>query len=271
VKAWNLILNKLKGKRVSSRLIARSLKKANLPSEVRGFSIEQVQKKLKQAYQEYYSNKHQAASLRNTSLDLLAEAIVVKGDLAREKVLRDLRQREQQRATARKLRFIQGKMKSESITMVTVVGEDGNRADITDRKEMEKAILDNNKAKFSQSFHTPFYRSPLKEAFGFQGLTNSAQAVLAGIYETDEPLDAHIMEVLQQWEKPDEVRQLGPMTMNLMLDQYRAFWNKANENTSCYPSALSFSTMKAGSYDIDISFVDWTLTKIPLERGFSPS
>ena len=156
VKAWNLILNKLKGKKVSSRLIARSLKKANLPIEVRGFSIEQVQEKLKQAYQDYYCNKNQAASLRNTSLDLLAEAIVVKGDLAREKVLRDLRQREQQRATARKLRFIQGKMKSESITMVTVVGEDGNRADITDRKEMEKAILDNNKAKFSQTFHNPF-------------------------------------------------------------------------------------------------------------------
>jgi hypothetical protein len=67
------------------------------------------------------------------------------------------------------------------------------------------------------------------------------------------------------------VRQLVPMTMNLTLDQYRAFWNKANENISCYPSALSFSTMKAGSYDTDISFVDWTLTKIPLERGFFPS
>jgi len=90
-------------------------------------------------------------------LELLAEAIAVKGDLAREKVLRDLRQRVQQRATARKLRFIQGKMKSGSTTMIAVVGEDGNRVDITDRKEMERAILDNNKAKFSQSFHTPFY------------------------------------------------------------------------------------------------------------------
>jgi len=168
VKAWNLILNKLKGKKVSSRLIARSLKKANLPIEVRGFSIEQVQEKLKQAYQDYYCNKNQAASLRNTSLELLAEAIAVKGDLAHEKVLRDLRQREQQRATARKLRFIQGKMKSGSTTMIAVVGEDGNRVDITDRKEMERAILDNNKAKFSQSFHTPFYRSPLKEALDFK-------------------------------------------------------------------------------------------------------
>jgi hypothetical protein len=55
------------------------------------------------------------------------------------------------------------------------------------------------------------------------------------------------------------------------MEQYRKFWNKANENISCYPSALSFSTMKAASFDKDIALVECTLTKIPLERGFSPS
>jgi len=58
--------------------------------------------------------------------------------------------------------------------------------------------------------------------------------------------------------------------MDLPLEQYRSFWLKANENISCYPSALSFSTMKAGAHDSDSAFLDWTLTKIPLEKGFAP-
>jgi hypothetical protein len=28
--------------------------------------------------------------------------------------------------------------------------------------------------------------------------------------------------------------------------------------------------MKAGAHDSDIAFLDWTLTKIPLEKGFAP-
>jgi hypothetical protein len=154
--------------------------------------------------------------------------------------------------------------------MVTIQNPDGSRKDVTNRLEIEQAILRNNYDKFSQSFHTLFYCSPLKEAFGFQGLSTAAQAVLAGVYDTDLLLDQFIWDVLAQWEKPEAIRQLEPIRMDLSLEQYRSFWLKANENISCYPSALSFSTMKAGAHDSDIAFLDWTLTKIPLEKGFAP-
>jgi hypothetical protein len=38
---------------------------------------------------------------------------------------------------------------------------------------------------------------------------------------------------------------------------------------ACYPSELSFSTMKAGVWDDQISSLDWIMTKLPLELGFS--
>jgi len=154
--------------------------------------------------------------------------------------------------------------------MVTIQNPDGSRKDVTDRLEIEQAILRNNYDKFSQSFHTPFYCSPLEEVFGFQGLSTAAQAVLAGVYDTDLPLDQFIWDVLAQWEKLEAIRRLEPIRMDLSLEQYRSFWLKAHENISCYPSALSFSTMKAGAHDPDIAFLDWTLTKIPLEKGFAP-
>jgi len=68
--------------------------------------------------------------------------------------------------------------------MVTTQDAQGNKVELTNQKEMEKAILESNHKKFLQSTHTPSYQSPLKEEFGFKGLTTASQAVLAGIYGT---------------------------------------------------------------------------------------
>jgi len=135
---------------------------------------------------------------------------------------------------------------------------------------MEQAILNSNKEKFSQSAHTPFYLSPLKDEFGFKGLTAAAQATLAGLYESNHDIDVRILEVLAQWQMPEAVKNLGPIKMEMNLESYISFWKKARENTSCYPSELSFSTMKAGASEPDIALLDCTLTKLPLQLGFAP-
>ena len=67
------------------------------------------------------------------------------------------------------------------------------------------------------------------------------------------------------------VKDLGPIRMELTLDSYIAFWLKAREDTACYPSALSFSTMKAGATDSAIAALGCSLTRIPLRFGFAPS
>jgi hypothetical protein len=271
IKAWSLLSKKAKGFKISSRLISRTLKKVNLPVHTRGLPTEEVSTQLKEAYKAYYAIKGDATNLRNTALDNLAAALAEKGNKEQSKILEDLRRREAQRSTAKKLRFLRGKLHSGSTTVVSVTNAQGEKIEITNKQEVEAAILASNKSKFSQSFHTPVYQSPLQESFGFKGLTTSAQSVLAGVYEHPEELSSYIVDMLSQWEKPEAIRSLEPVNMSLSLEQYRYFWNKANENVSCYPSALSFSTMKAGSFDPDISFVDCTLTKIPLERGFAPS
>ena len=38
-----------------------------------------------------------------------------------------------------------------------------------------------------------------------QGLSTAAQAVLAGVYDTNLPLDQFIWDVLAQWEKPEAI------------------------------------------------------------------
>ncbi len=154
--------------------------------------------------------------------------------------------------------------------MVTIVDPEGKRTEIMDQKEMEQAILASNHQKFRQSSGTPFYLLPLKQEFGFKGLTAAAQATLAGIYESNFDIDSQILDVIAQWQMPERVKELGPLKMDMTLESYTAFWKKAKENTSCYPSALSFSTMKAGATDPDIAALECSLTRIPLRYGFSP-
>ena len=129
--------------------------------------------------------------------------------------------------------------------MVSTTDKEGNKRDITDQLELEKAILENNKQKFSQSSHTPFCQPPLKDEFGFKGLTSTAQAALAGLYESDS-LDERMLEVIAQWQIPQAVLDLGPLKMELSLDTYTSFWKKAREDTACYPSTLSFCNNESG-------------------------
>ncbi len=84
--------------------------------------------------------------------------------------------------------------------MVTTLDSSGNRIDITNKKEIELAILESNKAKFLQASHTPFYLPPLKDEFGFKGLTTAAQATLAGLYDSNLDIDEKILNVIAQWQ-----------------------------------------------------------------------
>jgi hypothetical protein len=80
--------------------------------------------------------------------------------------------------------------------MVTYIDSYGKRINITNKLEIEQAILNSNRKKFSQSFHTPFYKDPLHREFGFKGLTSATQATLAGVYESNDDLPQEVLDVI---------------------------------------------------------------------------
>jgi len=269
-RAWSLVRNKAKGMRVSSRMLSRALKKAKLKPDVRAFTEQDAHAQLKEAYRLYYSQKGRDKELRQTALENLAEAIAERGNISHSQVLKSLREREKQRTTDKKIRYLQGTLRTGSTTMVMIVDQEGNKINLTKKQDIEQAILDNNLSKFLQSSKTPFYLTPLKEEFGFKGLTSSAQAVLAGVYDSNHNIDTRILEVIKQRQLPESVRELRATPMHMSLESYRRFWKKAREETACFPGPLSFSTMKAGAFNEQIAEMDWTLTRFPLEVGFAP-
>ena len=89
-----MLLTKVKKRKVSSRLIKHTLKKANIPSEARGLPEEELQECRKVEYKLYYQLKGDATQLRMTALEQLATAIAEKGDTDKEKVIKALHERE---------------------------------------------------------------------------------------------------------------------------------------------------------------------------------
>jgi hypothetical protein len=82
-------------------------------------------------------------------------------------------------------------------------------------------------------------------------------------------VDSKILDVIAQWQIPQVVRDLGFLKMEMSLESYVSFWKKTREDTSCYPSTLSFSTMKAGATDPDIAALDCTMTRLPIKNSFA--
>ena len=77
VRAWKLIRRKLEGRKVSSRLIVRMLKRASITrpcSELLRLSLDEVKMNLASSYKEYREYKQNAAAARKTWLLDLAES-----------------------------------------------------------------------------------------------------------------------------------------------------------------------------------------------------
>jgi hypothetical protein len=75
-------------------------------------------------------------------------------------VICQLQLREKQRSCARKIHFLQLKMRAGGTTLVTIQDAEGNTIDLTEKLDIEKAIVKNNKEKFEQALHTPFLQPP---------------------------------------------------------------------------------------------------------------
>jgi hypothetical protein len=92
IKACLLLLTKAKRRKVSSRLLKRTLKQANIPDEMRALDVTELQQRLQEEYKTYYQIKEDATQLRMSALDKLAAALAEKTDTNKEKMLKALRE-----------------------------------------------------------------------------------------------------------------------------------------------------------------------------------
>jgi hypothetical protein len=140
---------------------SKDFKKAGIPTSHKNDIQLAIQDALTTATKKYYEVKKNAKDYRETHLENLASDMAAQGNLTKQNIIKQLRMREQQRHTARKIKFLRGKLTKKATTTITVNIQDGSIADVTDKRQIENEIIASNKRKFQQSFSTPFYTPPL--------------------------------------------------------------------------------------------------------------
>jgi hypothetical protein len=176
MKAWNLLQKRAAGRKISSRLLSRSLNKVGIQHSVISLSLQQIEQELNKAYKDYWALQASHKALRNTFLDNLAERLAESHNVKKGNMIKQLKERELQRQTARRIRYLRGKLKTGSTTMFTVDTAQGQTEDITTKRGIEDAIIRNNEEKFKQSHHNEFYQPPLAHDLEHLHMPDSVKA-----------------------------------------------------------------------------------------------
>jgi hypothetical protein len=222
VEGWSLLLKYSKGLKISARKLSRTMKKGELPAAAKRYSQTEIMDELKVATKRYYTLKQSDKQLRHTHLEKLAQAVASKGDHKKDVLLKQLRLREAQRNSAKKIKYLRGKLNRNSTTLVTYKDQGGNIIESSGKKDMEKTIIASNKRKFQLSFNTPFYLHPYNKLFGYKGLTPSSQKVLEGTFTPPSNASTHIKDFLTHVKMPDVIKN-HQTTMDITLSSFISF------------------------------------------------
>ena len=272
IEAWKLLRKKAQGGRVSSRKIDRTLAKTEIDeTEIYALSVDQCQAKLAAAKEQYRTAKKSAVSKRETWQDELAAALANEGNTKKATIIQRLKREESLRRTCRTLKYLRGRLRSGSVTFIHQVDSEGNLQEITDKKVMEKLILQANENKYRQCETTPMMTEPLLSEFGQLGITTTAaKQVMTGEYVCPPGTSPFASQVLKQFVMSDTAKSAEDTSQEITVDHWMKFWKSARENTSSGPSPMHFGVLKADAHSAILSSLDCWMTEIPRRSGYSP-
>ena len=260
---WTLIFKKRKKCLVSSRRILRLKKKLGITDEL-GLSDVQVREKIGESYTEYKTLRSQAADLRLTYQEALAQARAEKegGDAVSQ--LRALQDREQMRTKYRRIgcSLKQGKQSTTKIHVKTPEGF----IEITQMLTMEDYIMRENEEKFHQTEGwSPLLDGQLAKDLGCYGDGPKVDEVLNGTYLP--PLGT--TKATQLWLKSLAIPHNSQRQwLTTSLQNFRQGWKKVKERTTS--GDLHFGHFKASVDSSKIGQLQYQMSILPMQAGFSP-
>ena len=268
IQYFKLSLSRIRGCKVNARTLIRLSQKvkvnaANFPQDelVRNLVVSfGVYKKIKQ--------KHEAH--RNNYIEELAEAKESNGEGKKAGIIRSLLQIEAQRDMFRRISHIMGKANNNSTTHVSIINENGQKEDITDKQKMEDAIIEENIKKFHQTEPTcPFIQQPLQSHFGFYGEGKATKQVFEGTYSPPAGLDKYTKEFLSVCKKDETTQKQGEKSLQRTLETFSRGWEKMKEKTSSN-GTLHFGHYKAATTHPSLIYMHYQMAEIPFRTGYSP-
>ena len=168
IEIWESLLKKRKGKSVSNRKIRRLLKKTDI-TDAYVIPVEEIERRLTQAHAAYREAKKQAPMWRDDFLHELAKARALRKGTTEEKELELMKRIERQRQEARNIKRMRRKL-DRCATNQVYYERHGVRTLATSKRDIEKACIEENISRFSQSEGTPPLEEPMLSLLGIRSM-----------------------------------------------------------------------------------------------------
>jgi hypothetical protein len=137
--------------------------------------------------------------------------------------LRQLRDRERLRTTARRVKAVLGTHRSAGVTMISAPdadNESGPWKERTSQVEIEAGCRWENQRRFSQTNRTPPMIQPLHTQLGFLGITSDAKYVLEGNFQARAGVDPYAARLLEKLQTIPDPQDRGPIPVGISTESY---------------------------------------------------
>ena len=260
---WTLVKRRLLGRLVGAKRIVRLKKKLHIQDT--NISLEASSVHLDLAYKEYKSVRKKDSHLRRTFLEDLALARAEAGNTSQATELRNQGIRERQRTTSRHIRQVIGKGKSQGTSKIEMLLADGTVKEITQPKEMEKCLLQQNRSTFNQNGDCPLLQDQLLTDLGLLGDGPEVINVLNGTYDPPEGTSAATILWLKQMAISHP---FARCEISTSLKSYRQGWKLAKERTAT--GNLHVGHFKAGALHKKLGWLNFMMAVLPYTAGYVP-
>ncbi len=257
-------ISRLKGNNVHARTLIRQSNQLNYSTE--GKSIQELNQELKMAYKTYNTTKKQHKQLRKNFLLDLADALAERGKAKKSTIVRNLIKLEDQREMFRKLKYITKNDSNLGTTFITIKNDDGTKTDLTEKREIEEALIRENRQKYHQTENTnPFFREPLRSDLGDLADGPRVQDVIQGTYQPQGEIDEYTRDFLEVCKQKHTIPNTN---LHRSPAVFRDSWKKMDERTGS--RALHFGHFKAACHHEQNIITHFIMAEIPFRTGYSP-
>jgi hypothetical protein len=228
--AWKLLIRKLEGRKVDSKLLTRKLKSAGI-REFRDVTLSEAKENLETALTNYCLERRNASEYRATWIEGLAAARANIGNVSAAQELRNMLMRERQRSDARQIKQVLSNQDRRGLHSIEVLNKDGLWQELSTQTDIEQALLEELAARFNQASSTPFCKEPLLSYVGPLGELSGARDILRGTASL-KSLDSWADKLLPFLAQAAETQPI----VDQSDAEYVASWKRVNERTSAGPS-----------------------------------
>jgi hypothetical protein len=265
---WKLVNKKKSGGKVSSRLLRRQAKKANIRSPY-SLSPDQARVAESDAIINYRRGKLKAAKWRRDHNRTLEAALAKANGSTEQAERRNLNRIETQRRQSRRIRRMTGKFQEGGLSKIEILQPDGSISTYTSKHGIEKGCIDQTIEKYSQTEDTPPMTEPLLSHLGFLAETPEALQILDGSYDPPSTLDPYAKKLLAELRMPKIVQE-NRIPSDIPTAEHKQFWQRMDARKGCEPSDLSHAHYKVASQDQLLADFDASLRQLPYQHGFAP-